>query len=74
MDARQIVIRFPNMAKYFSLFQSVQTGSGAHPSLYVMVTGRCTQGVKRPDHETEHSLSSRVEVNPLKTKINLNYI
>ena len=74
MNARQIVIRFPKMAKYFSLIQSVQTGTGAHPSLYVMGNGECTQGLKRPDRETEHSLSSRVEVNPLKTKINLNYI
>jgi len=66
MDARKIVIRFPKMTKYFSLFQSVQTGSGAHPSLYVMGTGECTQGVKRTDREFEHSLSSRVEVKPPK--------
>ena len=74
MDVRQIVVRFLKMAKNFSLFQSVQTGSGAHPSLYVMSAGGCTQGVKSPDRQTEHSVSSRVEVKPLKTKINLNYI
>ena len=65
---------FPENDEVFSLFQSVQTDSEAHPSLYAMGTGGCTQEVKRTDSEIEQSLSSRVEVNLLKTKINLNYI
>jgi hypothetical protein len=43
----------------FSLLHSVQTGSGAHPDSYPMIT---SPGVKRPECEADHSPTSGTEV------------
>jgi hypothetical protein len=36
----------PSKGRDFSLFHSVQTGSGAHPASYIMDTGGCFVGGK----------------------------
>jgi hypothetical protein len=38
LESRGIEVRFSAGAGYFSLLQSVQTGSGAHPAAYPMGT------------------------------------
>jgi hypothetical protein len=47
LDGRGVGVRVPQGARFFPL-HVVQTGSGAHPALYVMGTGALTLGVKRP--------------------------
>jgi hypothetical protein len=42
-------------AIYFSLFHSVQIGSGAHPDSYTMGTGGSFPEVKQPRSEADHS-------------------
>jgi hypothetical protein len=55
--------RFPVGARDFSLVHSVQTGSRAHPTSYLMGTsGSFPRVVKRLGREAEHSQSSSAEV------------
>jgi hypothetical protein len=44
--ARQPRVRFPAMARDFSLLHSGQTGSVAHPASYAMSTGNYFPGSK----------------------------
>jgi hypothetical protein len=46
-------VQFPTGAKDFSLFHSVQIGSGANTA-YLMGTGAFPPGFKRPGRETDH--------------------
>jgi hypothetical protein len=46
----------------FSLIQSVQTGSGAHPASCPMGTGGDHPGVKRQQREGDHSPPSGTKV------------
>jgi hypothetical protein len=39
-----------------------QTGSGAHPSLYLMGTGAFSSGVKRPGREADHLPPASAEI------------
>jgi hypothetical protein len=39
----------------FSLLYNIQTGSGAHPASYPIVSGTLTLGVKKPGREADHS-------------------
>jgi hypothetical protein len=55
-------VRFPPRAGNFSLHHRVQKGSGAHPASYLMGTRTLSLGVKRPEHEADHSPPSSVEV------------
>jgi hypothetical protein len=48
--------------QYFSLPQSVQTGSGTHPASYPVGTGSDFLGVKRPRRESHRSPTSSAEV------------
>jgi hypothetical protein len=48
------VVRIPAEAGNFSLHHGVQTGSGAHPALFL--------GVKRPGREADHSPPSSAAV------------
>jgi hypothetical protein len=54
------VVRFSAEAGNFFLHHRVQTGSGAHPASYPMVTRAL--GVKRPGREADHSPSSNAEI------------
>jgi len=40
----------------------VQTGPGAYPASYPMGTGGSFLGVKRPEHEADHSPPSSAEI------------
>jgi hypothetical protein len=55
-------VRFQDGARDFSLFHSVQTGSGAHP----MGAGGTFPGVKQPGRETDRTFPYTVDV--IKTK------
>jgi hypothetical protein len=46
----------------FSLLQSVQTSSGAHPASYPVSTGALSPGVWRLGCEADHSHSSSADV------------
>jgi hypothetical protein len=46
----------------FSLLHIVQTGCGAHPASYQMGSGAFSPGVKRPEHEVDHSPPTIAEV------------
>jgi hypothetical protein len=56
--------RLPAGETDFSLFHSVQTGPGAHPTSYTMSTAAVPQGVKRPEDEFHHSSSSSGRAEP----------
>jgi hypothetical protein len=55
-------VRFPAGAGNFSLHRRVQNGSGAHPTSYPMCTRALSLGVKRLEHEADHSPPSSAEV------------
>jgi hypothetical protein len=48
--------------KTFSLLHIVQTGSGVHPTSYIMGTGGSFPGIKRQGHEADHSTPTGAEV------------
>jgi hypothetical protein len=48
-------VGFPAEARDFSILDSVQTGSGAHPASYSMFTVTLAPEVKRPGREADHS-------------------
>jgi hypothetical protein len=48
--------------RYSSIFYSVQTGSGAHPSLYPVAPGSSFPGGKQPGHEIDSSPPSSAAV------------
>jgi hypothetical protein len=52
----------PVRVKKVSLLHIVQTGSGVHPTSYKMGTGGSFQGVKRQEHEADHSSPTSAEV------------
>jgi hypothetical protein len=53
----------PRRAEDFSSSPCAQTGSGAHPSSYPMVTGGSFPGGKaRPGRDADHSPPSSAEV------------
>jgi hypothetical protein len=56
------VVRIPAGARDFSLHHRVQTGSGAHPASYPMVTRALSLAVKQPGREADLSLPSTAEV------------
>jgi hypothetical protein len=45
-----------------SFLHLVQTGSGVHPTSYLMGTGALSPGVKRPGREADHSPPASAEV------------
>jgi hypothetical protein len=49
---------FPAEGRDFSLFHSIQTGSGPHPASYLMGTEAVSPGVKLLGRESDHSPSS----------------
>jgi hypothetical protein len=49
--------------EFYSLFCSVQTGSGGHPSAYRMNTWNISAGKRRPERRADHKPLSAVEVN-----------
>jgi hypothetical protein len=62
LDDRAIEVRSPTGAD-FSSSPCVQTGSGAHPASYPMVTGGLSPGGKaRPGRDADHSPPSNAEV------------
>jgi hypothetical protein len=52
-------VRFQEGVRAFSLFHSVETGSGARPTCYPMGTGGLSLEIKRPGHEAGHQLLPR---------------
>jgi hypothetical protein len=60
-DDRGSGVRFPAVARNFSLLHRVQKGSAAHLVSYPMGTGGSFPGVKRPDREADHSPPSSAE-------------
>jgi hypothetical protein len=62
LDDRGFRVRFPARAGNFSLHYCVQNGSGAHPASYPMGTRGSFPGVKRPEHEVDHSPPSSAEI------------
>jgi hypothetical protein len=54
-------VRFPAEAGNFSL-RRIQNGSGAHTASYLIGTRGSFLGVKRPEHEADHSPSYSAEV------------
>jgi hypothetical protein len=63
LDDRAIRVRFQAGANDFSCSLCVQTGSGAHPASYPMVTGGPFPGGKaRPGRDADHSPPSSAEV------------
>jgi hypothetical protein len=61
LDDRWVEVWVPVDLEYF-LVHIVQTGTGAHPASYTMVTGDFSPGVKRPGRETDHSPPASAEV------------
>jgi hypothetical protein len=59
LDSRGLI---PGRGKRFSVFHSVQTGSGTHPASYTMFTWALSMGVKWPGREADHSPPSSAEV------------
>jgi hypothetical protein len=53
----------PDGERDFSVLYSVQIDYGAHPASIQWVPGAFFLGVKRPEHETDHSPPSSAEVN-----------
>jgi hypothetical protein len=47
---------FPAGARDFSIFHSVQAGSGAHPASCLVDMGGFSSGVKQPELEADHYL------------------
>jgi hypothetical protein len=45
-----------------SLLHVVQTGSGVHPTSYLMGTVALSPGVKRPGHEADDSSPTSAEI------------
>jgi hypothetical protein len=63
LDDRAIGVRSPAEAKDFSSILCVQTGFGAHPASYTMVTGSPFPGGKaRPGRDADHSPPCSAEV------------
>jgi hypothetical protein len=62
LDDRGSGVRFLAETGNFSLFNRVQTGSGAHPASYPMGTGGSFLWVKRPGREADHSPPCSAEV------------
>jgi hypothetical protein len=62
LDDRSSTVRFPAGTGNFSLRHRVQNGSGAHQASYPMDNGTLSLGIKRPEHETDHSPPSSAEV------------
>jgi hypothetical protein len=54
--------RFESRQGLGTFHHRVQTGSGAHPVSYPMVNRGSFLGVKRPEHEADHSSPSTAEV------------
>jgi hypothetical protein len=65
-------LRFP--AVQVSLFRSFQTGSGAHPISYPIVTVICFPGVKQPVPETDRSPPSTAELRNCEATAQLAYM
>jgi hypothetical protein len=55
-------VRFSIAMAFFSLLQSVQTGSEFHPAYYTMDKRRLCPGAKRPGCEADHSSVFSAEV------------
>jgi hypothetical protein len=63
LDVRAIEVRSPTGGEDFSSSPCVQTGSGANPASYPMVTGSSFPGGKaRPGRDAYHSPPSSAEV------------
>jgi hypothetical protein len=63
LDDQVIGVRSPGGAKDFSSNLCLQTGSGAHPDFFIMVTGGPFPGAKaRPGCDADHSPASSAEV------------
>jgi hypothetical protein len=59
LDDQKSGVRISGRGKWFSLLHNVQTGSGAHPATYTMVTG---DTCKQQGREADHSPPSSTEV------------
>jgi len=55
-------VQFPAEVGNFYPHHRVQTGSGAHPASYPVVTWLFPSGVKRPGHEADHLPSASAVV------------
>jgi hypothetical protein len=62
LDGWRFGVRLPARLRDFSLFYSVQTGSWAYPGSYTVNTGSAFLRVTRQGRETDHWLTSSVEV------------
>jgi hypothetical protein len=56
------LVLFAGRNRYFYLFHSFQTGSGAHTASYPLGNGAFSPGLKLPAREADHSLLSSAEV------------
>jgi hypothetical protein len=61
LDDRGVGVRVTVRSRIFTS-PIVQTGSGVHPTSYMMGTGGSFPGVKRPGREAGHSPPSNAEV------------
>jgi hypothetical protein len=62
LDDRGSRVRFPAEDGNFSLHHRVQTSSVAHPASYPMDTRGSFPGIKRLEHEADHSPPSSAEI------------
>jgi hypothetical protein len=62
LGVRGIVVRFLRRVRVFSLFQNIQTRSGAHPAWYPVDTRIPVSITKRPRRGADPSLPSSTEV------------
>jgi hypothetical protein len=58
----------------FSCHHVVQTGSGVHPTSYLMVTGGSFPGMQWPGHEADHSPPVSEEVKKCRPTLPLPHI
>jgi hypothetical protein len=59
---RPLTPNFKLIKGQLSLLHVVQTGSGAHPTSYLMGTGSSFPGVKWPGRKADHSPPTSAEV------------
>jgi hypothetical protein len=52
-----IGVRFPAIARYFSVLHSVHTGSGSHPYTYSVGNDGFILRLKRPSLEADYSIN-----------------
>jgi hypothetical protein len=61
-ESEVLDFHIPERTRDFSPRHIAETGSGTHPASYPVKNWVFTPGLRRPRHETDYSLPSRIEV------------